>query len=220
VRPSFIFRHKNCFFSWTSPWRPSQGEESDGGGDGPGDDLGEAEQASSLSSSSFGGEPKPEEKESQAAIQGEQGGSEEYETPAAAGGWADGLGKGDDRVPPKAPEAWGGGAASGRPVSKKLERLGNNHGLELDDRLAALLRCGVPQRYASLRFAYTDGRLSGMAWHSNMARCLLRLLFVEMIAHTDGWLGCRLLFAPLLALMRSWTGLQGALPRCGVYALA
>ncbi|CAM9600082.1 unnamed protein product [Pylaiella littoralis] len=50
----------------------------------------------------------------------------------------------DDHAPLSPPKvsATGGGAPTGRATSKKLERLGNNHGLELDDRLVELLSDG------------------------------------------------------------------------------
>lgn len=69
--------------------------------------------------------------------------SEEDEAPAAA---ADGLGAGATESDGRAQLQTSGvlgGAPAGRAASKKLERLGNKHGLELDDRLAELLRYGT-----------------------------------------------------------------------------
>lgn len=65
--------------------------------------------------------------------QEEAEGSEEDEARAAESGGG---------APLTTSEVWGG-APAGIAASKKLERLGNKHGVELDDRLAELLRYGA-----------------------------------------------------------------------------
>ena len=73
------------------------------------------------------------------ADQGEAGEIEADEAPDVDS-WGDGVADIDGRAPLQTSEVWGG-APAGRAPSKKMERLGNKHGLELDDRLAELLRC-------------------------------------------------------------------------------
>lgn len=68
--------------------------------------------------------------------------SEEDEASAADGRGAEADENDDGGASLKPSEVWVG-APAGRTASKKLERLGNRHGVELDDRLVELLRYGM-----------------------------------------------------------------------------
>ena len=72
----------------------------------------------------------------------EEGDESEQDEAPAANDWGAGAAENDGRAPLQTSEIWDGAPAA-RAASKKLERLGNKHGLELDDRLAELLRYGA-----------------------------------------------------------------------------
>lgn len=124
------------------PNLPSQENESGGGGGDRtqnGEQDGE-EHGSSHVPASSGAPAAGLEGEANQDDEGEEE-SEEDEAPAADGWGAAGEAENDGRSLLKTSQVRGG-APAGRAASKKLERLGNKHGLELDDRLAELLRYG------------------------------------------------------------------------------
>lgn len=113
--------------------RPSQQDESGGSdGDGPQDEEQDGQEHSFDVPAPSGGLATG--LEGQADQEGAEE-SEEDEAPAADD-WGVAAAESEGRAPLKTWEV----APGGRAASKKLERLGKKHGLELDDRLAELLR--------------------------------------------------------------------------------